>query len=281
MVWNADTNYALGFYKVIGRFIGIWPLEYNRIPSIIRVIIFVATQVWFCIDLTMQVIFKGNCGTLPEVIDVLSWILVGFSTSVKMIFLTIYRCNMKTIMNTAITDWSTVDVPESRQIMLKFATVGRIGSVIQVCSAYSVCVLQITRCLPAITTTLNHQSNSTVPICIPLWPACWVPQNVFDYTINFINQSFLAIILVICYSGCESVFFGTAMHLSGQFEELYRNPKHLDGSGDYSQQLQQLVKFIERHKHLLILAKDFEETYNIIILVHVAVDVLIPCVSGQ
>ncbi|KAK0071133.1 hypothetical protein PV325_013468 [Microctonus aethiopoides] len=70
------------------------------------------------------------------------------------------------------------------------------------------------------------------------------------------------------------------MHLTGQFEELHRNPKYLEVAEDSVQQSGQLVKFIKRHKHLVTLANNFEEAYNIIILVHVGVDLIIPCICG-
>ncbi|KAK0071535.1 hypothetical protein PV325_012732, partial [Microctonus aethiopoides] len=119
-----------------------------------------------------------------------------------------------------------------------------------------------------------------VPSCVPLWPICWAPKTKFDFTFAFINQVFITVIVVICYSGCEGFFFGTAMHLTGQFEKLHRNPKYLETAENSMQQTRQFVKFIKRHKHLLTLANNFEEAYNIIILVHVGVDIIIPCVSG-
>lgn len=36
MIWNSDTFYALGLYKIIGRILGIWPLEFKDIFSKIR-----------------------------------------------------------------------------------------------------------------------------------------------------------------------------------------------------------------------------------------------------
>lgn len=236
---------------------------------------------WLCIDIIEQFLVKGNCGTMAEVVDMMSWIAVGFSTSVKVISLTIYQENMEKILTTAVIDWSKTIDQKSRSIMLRYAAIGRIGAIMQMVSAYSVAFLQITRCLPAIIVTLNHQSNSSVPSCVPLWPICWAPKTKLDFTFNFINQVIISVIVVICYAGCEGFFFGTAMHLTGQFEELHRNPKYLEAAENSVQQTRKLVKFIKRHKHLLTLANNFEEAYNIIILVHVGVDIIIPCVSGN
>ncbi|KAK0182966.1 hypothetical protein PV327_001045 [Microctonus hyperodae] len=280
MIWNSNTIYALGLYRMVGQLIGIWPLKYNSIWSKLRVTIFVASQIWLCFDIIEQFLVKGNCGTMAEVVDMMSWIAVGFSTSVKMISLTIYQENMEKILTTAVVDWSKTIDEKSRSIMLRYATIGRIGAIMQMVSAYSVTFLQITRCFPAIIVTLNHHTNSSVPSCVPLWPICWAPKTKLDFTFNFINQVFISVIIVICYAGCEGFFFGTAMHLTGQFEELHRNPKYLEAAENSVQQTRQLVKFIKRHKHLLTLANNFEEAYNIIILVHVGVDIVIPCVSG-
>lgn len=43
--WNSDTIYALGLYRILGRSLGIWPLNYFEIFSYIRVAFIAITQV--------------------------------------------------------------------------------------------------------------------------------------------------------------------------------------------------------------------------------------------
>ncbi|KAK0073651.1 hypothetical protein PV326_013201 [Microctonus aethiopoides] len=283
MVWNYDTTYALGLYKTMGRTLGIWPLDNKSFVTKMRLTFIIFLQVWTCIDISKKLLIKSDCGTIIETMDVISWIVCGLLTAIKVIFLTIYKDKMYPIIYSAVEDWSTIVDKQSRFIMLQYAYVGRIVAIIQMSGAYIACFIQLFTRLPFIISFWNDGLNSTVAVQgVPPWPSCWVSADMtfYHYIFHFIVQSFILLVIGTVYNGCDTFFFGIAMHICGQFVVFQKNFRHLHAMDNSILNVNQLKYFVKRHKYLLELADNFEETYNLVILIHVGAATVLICASG-
>ncbi|KAK0081045.1 hypothetical protein PV325_012901 [Microctonus aethiopoides] len=281
--WNSNTNYALGLYKTLGRALGIWPLKYFDIFSYIRVAFIAIIQLWMSIDLTQQLLIKGNCGDVTELVDVLSLITCGILTATKVIILKIYEHNVYVIVNSAVEDWTKVMDKKSRRIMFKYAKIGRTVFIIQMIGAYAAGFPLIFARLPFITALWDDRTNTNMIIRqVPIGPSCWISPDLsaYNYAICYIVQSIQLFIVCTGYIGSDTYFFGIAMHVCGQFELLHMRIENLDKIKDNVSQRREIIKFSKRHKHLLTLADNFEQTFNIIILAQVGADTILICISG-
>nr|AQN78426.1 olfactory receptor 24 [Meteorus pulchricornis] len=283
MIWTSDTVNALGLYRMVGRIIGIWPIDHTCTLPKIKMAFVIITLMWMCIDLIKQLVAKGSCGTVTEIVDLISFFTCGWLSVMKLIALRTHEKYIFEIMNSAIKDWVKLNNRTSRSIMLQYASIGRTVFISQAIGYCCSIVFLISSHLPSITTLRDSPMNSTVTINgLPLWSECWIPVGISmpQYAIQFILQSFILAVLDICYSSCDSYFFGMAMHLCGQLEVLSMYFEDLYEIDNFEVQTCHLIQFVKRHQHLLLLTNMLEKAYNFIILIHVGVATMIICVSG-
>ncbi|XP_074107991.1 odorant receptor 13a-like [Cotesia typhae] len=235
------------------------------------------------ISLTKQLITKGNCGTVTELVDVISVTSCGFVTVIKVIIPRVYHAEMNVIVNSVINDWNTVNNKRYRLIMLKYAYIGRVVFIVQMIGAYAAEFPLIIYKLPFIMSLWSNDQNDSAPIyTFPIGPSCWVSSDIsmIYYILYYICLSIQLTIACTAYFGVDTYFFGIAIHVCGQFTLLSHSLDHVYSNGDVVIQKYEFSLFIKRHKHLLLLANNFEKTYNLIILSQVAIDTLLICISG-
>ncbi|KAK0086192.1 hypothetical protein PV325_003615 [Microctonus aethiopoides] len=262
---------------------GIWPLDNKDIYSKIRIVFIIIVQVGECIDLIRRFLNNGNCANILDTITVLIWFGCAMMTAVKVIFLTVYQYKMYPIINSAVDDWSTTFDEKSRSIMLKYALISRRVFIIQMTGSYFALFINLFIKLPFIISFWNDRFNPNVTVeGVPPWPSCWAPADLtFHYYIFlFLVQSGVLLVIGTVYNGCDNFFFGIAMHLSGQFVVLQKSLEHLNEINKAVQCTDRLKYFVKRHAHLLRLANNFEDTYNLVILIHVGTSAVLICSSG-
>lgn len=235
------------------------------------------------ISFTKHLLVKGNCGKITDVVDVLSLIACGVVTVIKVIIPRIYYNKMYVIVSTAINDWKTVNNEKARQTMLRYAYIGRVVFIVQIIGAYATGFQLIVSRLPFMMEWNNDRNYSTPLYTVPIGPSCWISSDIssYHYTVYYTFQCIQLFVVCTAYIGADTYFFGIAMHVCGQFELLSNSLTNIYSDGKISNQKQNFSKFVERHKHLLLLANNFEETYNLIILSQVAIDALLICISGN
>nr|QNL15030.1 olfactory receptor 86 [Aulacocentrum confusum] len=234
------------------------------------------------ISLIQQLLIKGNCGPITDIVDVLSLIVCGFLTAMKVIILRIYHSNMKVIINSAIEDWATIKDDRCVNIMIRYAYSGRVIFIIQMIGAYAAGFPLIFSRLPFMSALWNEKKNITV-YSVPIGPSCWILGEIdpSKYIAYFAFQSIQLFIVCTGYIGIDTYFFGIAMHVCGQYELLYNEFQRFYDTQNPLHQKVKLSKFINRHKHLLNVANHFEQSFNLIILAQVAADTLLTSISGK
>nr|AQN78425.1 olfactory receptor 23 [Meteorus pulchricornis] len=282
-LWNSDTIYSLGLYRTLGKVLGIWPSDSNRLSSYIRVASVTIIQLWMSIRLTEQLLTKGNCGIITDIVDVLSLITCGLLTALKVLLPRIHKHKMEIIINSAVEDWAERVNRKSRNIMFRFAKIGRVVFITQMIGAYVAGFPLIFAHLPFISILWTDQLNSSVMVRnVPIGPNCWISPDwpASYYVAHYVLQSIQLLVVCTGYIGGDTFFFGMAMHVCGQFEVLYTRMKDLQGIRNSKIQRRIIAEFCRRHNHLLMLADNFEKIYNIIILAQVGADTLLTCITG-
>ncbi|XP_011300023.1 odorant receptor 13a-like [Fopius arisanus] len=277
--WSPDTTYALGYYRLLGRSLGIWPLDSARFAPTAKISFVILTQLWMSTTLTKKLLSNGNCGSVTDTVDALSLVFCGFLTVMKVAIPRVHREDFLAVVNSAVNDWSMATT-KSRLVMIKYAQMGRLVFVVQMCGAYAVGFPLVFLRLPIFRGLWNDLENETFRE-LPIGPSCWVSQDQssYQYWGEFILQSVALFIVCTAYIGCDAYFFGIAMHVCGQFKLLGENLENLETRDDQEKR-RKIQGFVRRHNHLLQLVYNFEEMYHVIILAQVGVDTLLICISG-
>nr|QNL14962.1 olfactory receptor 18 [Aulacocentrum confusum] len=282
--WNEHTIYALRPYRVVGRALGIWPLHMSDKSALPQVIFVTFMLVSLCIDLVRQLLVRGNCGITPiEIVDIVTIIVSGFILSVRVIMPYIHQSDMYEIIKSAVEDWSKVGERESRRIMLQHAFIGRVFFIIQTSSLYAAAAQVVVNRLPFLVAFWNQQAGINGSIYgYPIGPKCWLSDDISMgyYTAAYIFQSAQVIVLCATSCGCDTVLFGIAMHICGQYELLYRSMENIYMTDYIREHKRSLHTFIKRHEHLLVMATHFEDTYTVMILCSVMANAILLTTTG-
>ncbi|XP_053598613.1 uncharacterized protein LOC106693259 [Microplitis demolitor] len=282
--WNSDTSYALGPYKILSRVIGIWPLDRFKNITVLQVSFNSLLQFLVIIIFIHELIVKGNCSVITDIVDALSLIVTSTLSIFKIILPLVYKNRMYLIVNSAIEDWANIRNKQSRVIMLKFAFVGRIVCIVQMVGAYMTMIPLIFGNPPSF-----HQfsfdkfkDNSTLLRNIPIGPNCWVPtsMSMFMYIAYYGLITVHLFILCTSYIGGDVYIFGIAMHVCGQLQLLYNEMENLSGKTNFFSLRKQISHLSQRHSFLLQLSNEFEKTFNFIILLQVAANTFLISISG-
>ncbi|THK33015.1 odorant receptor 13a-like [Diachasma alloeum] len=247
-----------------------------------KMLFVIIIQLWMSISFSKKLLTKGNCGSVTDNVDALSVIFGGFLTVMKVAIPRIHQKNMLIVVDSAIKDWSSVVSDKPRSVMKKYAYIGRLVFLVQMCGVYAAGFPLIFLKLPFINALWNDPEDNVTVREVPIGPRCWISDDIstYRYVGDYILQSVQLFVVCTAYIGCDTYFFGIAMHVCGQFEVLHMNVRCLDGTKDSLWRRQKLNDFVRRHNHLLQLAHNFEETFNVIILAQVGVDTLLVCISG-
>lgn len=98
-------------------------------------------------------------------------------------------------------------------------------------------------------------------VCILTWQAASI----------FVNA--------VAHCGNDGFFFCLTMHLCGQFEILKINLAELEI--EKIADLKKIGSLVKRHCHLVLLADNLEQSFNIVILVQLLMSLLLLCIQGN
>ncbi|KAK0086196.1 hypothetical protein PV325_003619 [Microctonus aethiopoides] len=285
VAWNSDTIYALGLHRTLTRLLGIWPIERRRYLVICQTVFCSTFQLMVAMIYIIGLITKGNCDAIIDFVDAITLVSVSTLSILKFIPLHLNQGSMSLMVNSAIEDWKNIESKKLREMMLKYAYKGRLVLIVQMCGAYMTNIPVIFGNFP--NPSVNTHEKSVINMTsifrnVPMGPNCWFPSSASGNV--YLAFYFLVILhlIILCtgYIGTDVYIFGIAMHVCGQFELLYHHLVNLDGDENYYNLRVKIRKLTKRHCHLLMLANEFENTFNLIILLQVAVNTFIICVSG-
>ncbi|KAK0086194.1 hypothetical protein PV325_003617 [Microctonus aethiopoides] len=285
VAWNSDAIYALGLHRTLTRLVGTWPIERRRYLVICQTAFCSTLQLIVVIIYIIGLITKGNCDAIIDFVDGISLISVSTLSVFKFIPLHLNQGSMFLIVHSAIEDWKNIEGKKLRGIMLKYAYKGRLVFIVQMCGSYMTILPLIFGNFPNPSVNTHEKSVNNMTSLfrnIPIGPNCWFSSSASGNV--YLAFYFLVILhlVILCtgYIGIDVYIFGIAMHVCGQFELLCHRLVNLDGDENYYDLREKIHEITERHCHLLMLANEFEKTFNLIILLQVGVNGFIICFSG-
>ncbi|XP_063992615.1 odorant receptor 24a-like [Diachasmimorpha longicaudata] len=185
------------------------------------------------------------------------------------------------IIQSEMEDWSNVSDSRSHRIMTQYAFWGRLAYTVQITAALLI-TIQTTISQPPTFTTEIIGNNSSSPRNIMMGPSCWIPDTtpislyLLHYFLIFLSFPTAAII----YPGSDAFMFSTALHLCGQFEILTQSLESVTDNDSYLNQKRCIKKYSKRHNELLMLGKELNELFSLIIFSELFCNGVLICLSG-
>ncbi|XP_071625905.1 uncharacterized protein [Temnothorax longispinosus] len=209
--------------------------------------------------------------------------LASITTLVKLLLHRVYWRQKFILVKSVIHDWTNVKNSHSRNIMIKYAHIGKLGSSIFFCfGCASIIFLVSSSVFANIDLSSKKQIfNETYQRKLILSTYCVFGK----YTSSFANSAIGAlqfvqvVVNVISQCGNDGFFFDLTMHMCGQFAILQMNFTEL-GCKEffYRTKLNMLLK---KHYHLIYLSHYLERAFTLVILTQLLMSVLVLCGEGR
>ncbi|KAF7382716.1 hypothetical protein HZH66_013118 [Vespula vulgaris] len=295
VIWNTDSTNALWIYKCITWATGTWPLQEEGIFSTIRFVIAFVLGVlqYFYLPRIENIIFgtlvsilmeiRLSCGSVDETLDFFGISLATVAGLTKLIFIKLHRKDLRKILLSALNNWSTiVDNSSAKKIMLKYSQRGKLVGRTQMSFAFVIITAIILDAIPS--PEASQQENATsseeLPQRIPLRTMCtFGNMSTSTYWTVFVLQSIQLFNAVLIESGNDVFFFGISMQVCGQLDSLrillgeFRQEKEED-------RVREIREFVDKHAHLLGLARRIEDTFTNVLLVLLMTNGMHICLTG-
>jgi len=235
--------------------------------------------------ITMSLEMIRRCNGHEDAMDAF---LVGTSSIISMIKLLMHRVYWKqksVLVKSVIHDWTYEKNAHSRDIMLKYARIGRIGSSIFFyfcCASVASRIFIITFSNINLPWTSGKQIfNVTYEKKMILSAYCVFGKytSSFAYCAIEVLQFVQLVVNTISQCGNDGLFFDLTMHMCGQFAILQMNFNAL-GCDEFPCR-SKLDVLLKRHYHLICLSHYLERAFTLVILAQVLMSVLVLCIEGS
>ncbi|THK32904.1 odorant receptor 49b [Diachasma alloeum] len=279
--WTFGTSYELLVYKLIMWPLGIWPLNKGEIFSEIRLLLAASTQAATFICLSLEI--WNNCRGVEIVLDLFVLSVFSLLACIKGLIVHHHISDMNESVTSAIMDWCSLsrsENPQNRELMMKYARIGRIVCFSLMIPASSGTLSWIILALPL--PMFTPPNSSDVIKNFPLQTACTfepITTSRFYYII-FVLQMYQLVTTCLGNCGNDVFFFGLSMHTCGQLEILqndFTSIKIREQEPDNSKKLRCMV---DRHVHLIELVEKLESTFSMIILAQLIMSAVLICIMG-
>lgn len=223
-----------------------------------------------------------DCSTMDLKIDYIGNLSCAVMCLIKIVMLRIHHNKMYLIISSAISDWVSNKNENSYKIMRSHAHTGRSVYIGQMSFAFVATITLIIANLPLLLADQSKFENVSLPQNpLPLPMNCFYKNmSLTTYKWVYALQSVQLIYTAIGNCGTDVFFFGLAMHACGQFEILRNDLTEFGVIGEGVQLRESLHILIKRHKHLIYLSQQLEDSFNGILFVQLFFNTLIIVALG-
>ncbi|XP_020296083.1 odorant receptor 22c-like [Pseudomyrmex gracilis] len=278
--WNTDTAHVLTLYKYVLGILGLWVLEEKTIFSRIRWFISTILEMSATVTLSLEVI--RHCHGYEEALDAF---LSASSSVISMSKLLLHRINWRhklILVKAIIHDWTFVESPRARDIMLEYARRGRLGSLVFL---YLGCASVVFLFAPFVFANVDlpriteKQVYNKSEIKLLLAAYCvFGSYTSFAYAFVVILQALQILVNCISQCGNDGFFFTLTMHVCGQFEILQMDFAEINNDKSFNRY--KLGILLEKHRRLIFLARYLQQAFSLVILSQLYMSVILLCVEG-
>lgn len=220
--------------------------------------------------------------------DAMDAFLLASSSIISMIKLLLHRVYWRQkliLVESVIHDWTYIKNSHSRDIMLKYARIGKLGSSIFFYFACASVVSFVSSVILANIdlpwTSEKQIFNETYERKLMLAAYCVFGKytSFFAYCAIEVLQFVQIVVNGISQCGNDGFFFDLTMHMCGQFAVLQMNFTELSCEEfSYRSKLDILLK---RHYHLIYLSQYLERAFTLVILAQLLMSLLVLCIEGR
>ncbi|KAL0129878.1 hypothetical protein PUN28_001859 [Cardiocondyla obscurior] len=271
--WNKDAIYALSSYKILAWPVGVWPIENDIFYSKLRYFFVMVSEILLTVTLLMDVYLSCENSSVDP-IDTYAVTSSAVLVIFKLTLLQIQRSTLSNSLYSAIQDWSSIQDTKSREIMIQHARTGRMISLFLFYSGFIALTFYILRLLPVLNSTFEERAFVLPMSCL------FKSVSNLEYVLI---TSYQVIQLFMTYAGnccTEGIFVGVTMHLCGQFKILMIDFQRIDRYKRKHEKGNIVEELVVRHRKLLKLTNNIEDTYNIIILIQIFSSAILICITG-
>ncbi|XP_014481490.1 PREDICTED: odorant receptor 13a-like [Dinoponera quadriceps] len=223
-----------------------------------------------------------GCTDAEQNVDSLMFVCCGIISIVKTICFRIYANNLIDTYNAAIEDYTTIESPEQRKIMRKYALIGRILSCFMVCFAYFATVVYTL--IPLLSDEPIDQFNVTdkeIVLEYTIPSKCTleyfhIPMSMYE--IITLTESFMMALTCTCNHGNDSLFLNITLHVCGQLTILKANFANIDVTSP--QVHNHFNALIQRHDYLMRLGQKLADTISFALLMQLFITNVLLCIMG-
>ncbi|KAI4473257.1 hypothetical protein M0802_016220 [Mischocyttarus mexicanus] len=203
--------------------------------------------------------------------------------SISKLFLTRMNCqHTQFLLSSIVNDLSNLKDSNQRDIVMKYITRGKIVSVTILYLGYASGLSFVFRTLPlhyVLPLKSNHNESNDKSTIYFLSTYCVFEDQSGLWRVGILLlQAMQIFVNATSHCGNDGFFFGIAMYLCGQFEVLKMNFANLERNKNRSSR--KVEALVRRHCHLIRLADNLEEAFNMIILIQLLMSSLLLCIEG-
>jgi len=231
------------------------------------------------ISLSLEVI--RHCRSDEETLEAFLTVSSSITSISKLLLHHINWRHKLILVESLINDWTFVE-NSSRDIMLKYARIGRLGSRIFCCFGCASCGFLLSPLFvnfDLLWASEDRIYNKTSERRLLLATYC-VFGNYTSVAYGFVKALQTLQILVMCISHCgnDGFFFDLTMHVCGQFEILRVEFSEIDNKELFNHN--RLNILLKRHHYLIYLAHHLQNAFSLVILSQILMSVILLCIEG-
>nr|KAF7399886.1 hypothetical protein H0235_015623 [Vespula pensylvanica] len=280
--WNEETIYALNLYKTFLGLIGVWPFGVENLSSKIRWSLAMLIQMSTIGSQSLEV--YRHCVDLDDTMDAFLMDLSSLVSISKLLLTRLNYRHTRSLLSSIVEDLSILEDSNQREIVMRYTTRGRIVSAAILYLGYASGMSFVFRTLPLhYVLPENIDRNETYDVKVTsyfLSTYCvFDDQSGFWRAAILLLQTIQIFVNATSHCGNDGFFFGIAMYLCGQFEVLRMNFANLGSEENLS--CKKIGALVRRHCHLIRLADNLEEAFNMIILIQLLMSALLLCIEGD
>ncbi|XP_020296085.1 odorant receptor 22c-like [Pseudomyrmex gracilis] len=279
---NWDSGMDYGFFAIRSMMwtVGLWPVQRNNVIYTMQWL--VAFAIGSLTMLNVLIESFRSCGIARDGLEIFRLIESCVHAWLNLIFPRIYMKKLAVNVNSAIDDWSSPFMrKESRATMTAYARTGRLVALAQLAVGSAGSVLWFASVFLDNRRKVASNNNATTWNFVLPSTCLYKGVSYSTYELLFAMQIVQGTVVFIAECACDSFFFSITVHLCGQLELLKMKFTEIDKNSDNKHRNGNILgPLVERHCHLIVLARNIEDAFNIYILLRLLIINIVIATGG-
>ncbi|XP_072760028.1 odorant receptor 85c-like [Anoplolepis gracilipes] len=278
---NDGMDYGFSMIRTMMRLIGVWPLQQNFICTFRWILVFITESLTV---MGLLIDYFKNCGDIKDNLEFFLMIDSCFHAWINVISARVYMKRIAVNVSSAMDDWSLSTEKQSYVIMMRYAKLGRIITILHLMIGVIAAPLYYVSTFTGSKQQVVTIGNDTTILWNFVIPASCLFKEISysTYKAILVLQILQGLLVYTAECASDSFFFAITMHLCGQLELLRIRFVEIERQiADRNHYRNFLRPWIRRHNKLIILAKNIEDSFNLTLLIRLSIITIVIAVSGM